>query len=54
MKRSKSCGCSHEAHERKGTMPRKMKKPMKKMVGSAVQKSKAGQMQLGGGGKLGR
>lgn len=56
MKRSKDCGCSHEAHERKGNMPRKMKKPMRKTAGGAVVKAKAGGVTAspGAGGKVSR
>lgn len=56
MKRSKDCGCSHETHERKGNMPRKMKKPMRKSAGGAVVKSKPGGVVAspGAGGKVSR
>ena len=56
MKRSKDCGCSHETHERKGNMPRKMKKPMRKTAGGAVVKSKnlSGGASAGAGGKVTR
>ena len=53
MKRSKDCGCSHKAHERNGNMPKKIKKPIAKTVGGKVAKTKAGMVQLGGGGKMG-
>jgi len=53
MKRHSNCGCKHEAQERKGNMPRKMKQPAKKPIGKAVAKAKAGQIAVSGGGKGG-
>lgn len=53
MKRSKDCGCSHDAHERKGNMARKMKAPAKKMAGKkkSIAAKSGGFIQVGGGGK---